>query len=107
IVGNRGECRGALATFDDVAKIEQQNIELARMVSELKESRDEIQRQNRELYQLATYDPLTRCLNRRSFFEKLETHWASAVRYHHPISFVMVDVDHFKSVNDRFGHSTG
>jgi len=107
IVGGCGERRGALATFDDVTKIEQQNIELARMLSVLKESRDEIQRQNRELYQLATFDPLTRCLNRRSFFEKFETHLASAVRYHHPISFVMVDVDHFKSVNDCFGHTTG
>ncbi|MGO9111655.1 MAG: diguanylate cyclase [Thermoguttaceae bacterium] len=107
IVGGHGERRGALATFDDVTKIQQQNIELARMLSALKESRDEIQRQNRALYQLATFDPLTRCLNRRSFFEKLETHWASAVRYGHPLSVVMVDVDHFKSVNDRFGHSTG
>jgi diguanylate cyclase (GGDEF)-like protein/PAS domain S-box-containing protein len=107
IVGSRGERRGALATFDDVTKIEEQNLELARMLAALKDSRDEIQRQNRELYQLATFDPLTRCLNRRSFFEKLETHWASAVRYGHPLSFIMVDVDHFKAVNDRFGHSTG
>jgi diguanylate cyclase (GGDEF)-like protein/putative nucleotidyltransferase with HDIG domain len=107
IVGVRGERRGALATFDDVTTTEQQNIELARMLATLKESRDEIQRQNRELYQLATFDPLTRCLNRRSFFEKLKTHWTSAIRDHHPISFVMVDIDHFKSVNDRFGHSTG
>ncbi len=107
IVGGRGERRGALATFDDVTKLEQQNIELGHMLATLKQSRDEIQRQNRELYELATFDPLTRCLNRRSFFEKLETHWTSAVHHDHPISFIMVDVDHFKSVNDSFGHSTG
>ncbi len=107
IIGGRGERRGALATFDDVTVVEQQNIELSRMLYALKESRDEIQRQNCELFRLATFDPLTQCLNRRSFFEQLEIHWTRAVKNGLHISFLMVDVDNFKSVNDRFGHSTG
>ena len=58
IVGERGERRGALATFDDVTKIEQQNIELADIRAALTEARDQIQRQNWILNLLATCDPL-------------------------------------------------
>ena len=107
ILGGNGERRGALATFDDVTRVEQQNVELEHMLGALRESRDEIQRQNLQLHMLATYDPLTQCLNRRSFFEKLELHWTNAQRYGHPLSFIMVDVDHFKAINDRFGHAVG
>ncbi len=107
IVDGKRKCRGAIVTFDDVTTIERQNLELAQMLQALRESRDEIQRQNRELHLLATCDPLTACLNRRSFFEKVEAQWSAARRKGHPVSFVMVDIDQFKSVNDRFGHSAG
>jgi diguanylate cyclase (GGDEF)-like protein/putative nucleotidyltransferase with HDIG domain/PAS domain S-box-containing protein len=107
ILGGRGEKKGVLATFDDITTVEHQNLELERMLKVVNESRAQIQRQNQELYVLATRDPLTQCLNRRSFFEKLEVLWKSACQQQQVLSFVMVDVDHFKLVNDRHGHSTG
>jgi diguanylate cyclase (GGDEF)-like protein len=67
----------------------------------------EIRRQNLELKTLASSDPLTSCLNRRSFFAEFETQWGNALRYEHPLSCVMVDVDHFKAINDRHGHRVG
>jgi two-component system, cell cycle response regulator len=59
------------------------------------------------LNELARRDPLTGVLNRRTFYEVLEREWSRAVRYHHPLSCVMVDVDFFKKINDTYGHLVG
>ena len=107
IVNPDGSPRGALLSFEDVTPLEQKKAELSRMVERLHRSADEIRRQNEELQRLATRDPLTNCLNRRSFFEKFETEWESAKRYDYPLSAFMVDIDHFKSINDNHGHSVG
>ena len=107
ILGADGTRRGALATFDDVTSLEEKNTQLQTLVTMLQESRDEVDRQNRELQLLATQDPLTGCLNRRAFLKEFETHWSAAKRYATPLSCVMLDIDHFKSINDRFGHAVG
>ena len=107
ILGADGKSRGALATFDDVTAIEKKNQQLENMLQNLKESRDEIRRQNEELHILATRDPLTGCLNRRAFFGEFETQWQEAREHGLPMSCLMVDIDHFKSVNDNHGHSKG
>jgi diguanylate cyclase (GGDEF)-like protein len=46
-------------------------------------------------------------LNRQSFKEHLRREWAQAIRYERPLACVMIDVDHFKSINDRYGHTVG
>jgi diguanylate cyclase (GGDEF)-like protein len=97
----------AAAAFETVAEVEQKNAQLRKLLGKLQRSRTEIQRQNRHLRDLATKDPLTGCLNRRAFFPEFETHWAAAHQAGHPLSCVMVDVDHFKAINDTHGHSTG
>ena len=56
---------------------------------------------------LASHDPLTELLNRRSFFEFIETEWKRSSRIGYPLSCVMIDVDFFKSVNDSHGHPAG
>jgi diguanylate cyclase (GGDEF)-like protein len=56
---------------------------------------------------LAMTDALTGVFNRRRFGESLRHEWASARRYKHPICLVLLDVDHFKQVNDQEGHSAG
>jgi len=61
----------------------------------------------RHLIQLATEDPLTRLLNRRGLSEALNVSLAKASRHQLPTSAIMVDIDHFKKVNDNFGHDTG
>ncbi len=99
--------RGALATFRDVTHVEEHRVELERMLLMLRSSRDEISRKNRELEILATQDALTGCLNRRAFFERFDKFWNDSQSNQTPLSCVMIDNDHFKSVNDTYGHHTG
>jgi diguanylate cyclase (GGDEF)-like protein len=59
------------------------------------------------LYQSATRDPLTQLANRRAFTESLEREIAFAQRHRRPLCLVAFDVDHFKRINDTFGHPAG
>ncbi|MCA9172909.1 MAG: diguanylate cyclase [Planctomycetales bacterium] len=107
IIDDGGHGQGTLVTFNDVTKLERNREQLLEMNATLKESRDKIQEQNQQLRILATRDPLTNCWNRRAFFEELHRHWDQAVERQQQLSAIMVDVDHFKSVNDTYGHATG
>jgi len=60
-----------------------------------------------ELHRLATTDSLTGLLNRRAFFERSQPIIETARRYGQACSLLMIDVDHFKAVNDRYGHHVG
>jgi len=62
---------------------------------------------NRRLEELATTDALTRLLNRRALLERLSVEVDRARRFRSQLSLLMVDLDHFKSVNDRYGHLVG
>lgn len=71
--------------------------------------RDVTQRKNleRELHRLATTDMLTGMANRRSFLEVAEAAFQRAQESQLPLTLLMLDLDHFKSINDRFGHLEG
>jgi diguanylate cyclase (GGDEF)-like protein/PAS domain S-box-containing protein len=101
------EIRGALITFDNITETEQQNEELSMALGKLESSRQEVMRQNNELRVLATHDPLTGVLNRRALFQGFDTLFAEAREEGEGLCCIMVDIDHFKSVNDRFGHGVG
>jgi len=107
VIDEEGENRGVLATFDDVTQIEEKNDQLENMLGILKKSRDEVKRQNDELHLLATRDPMTNCLNRRSFFEKYDPVFTTARKGSHHLTCIMADIDLFKSINDNFGHGLG
>jgi diguanylate cyclase (GGDEF)-like protein len=107
VVDPQGNMRGALASFGDVTELRQQNGELQRALTQLEESRQVVEKHNAELRYLATHDPLTGCLNRRAFFDVLGTALESARIEKQTLCCAMIDIDHFKAVNDRFGHSTG
>jgi diguanylate cyclase (GGDEF)-like protein/PAS domain S-box-containing protein len=67
----------------------------------------ERKRLTEELRNLAITDPLTGVYNRRHFLEELQREMSRSNRYTCPFSLIMLDVDHFKEVNDRFGHEAG
>lgn len=66
-----------------------------------------IQRERIFAEQRATRDPLTDLYNRRSFLEMAHPIWSTAQRNARDVSLIMLDIDHFKSINDRFGHAMG
>ncbi|MFI4969845.1 MAG: diguanylate cyclase [Lysobacterales bacterium] len=64
-------------------------------------------RYHEEIYQLATMDPLTGLYNRRQFLELLERELARTASHKRPLALLIIDLDHFKSVNDLYGHPAG
>lgn len=67
-------------------------------------SRDRTDENNRVM---AALDPLTGVANRRSLIAALDRDVSRAIRMHEPIALMMVDIDHFKNVNDQYGHPAG
>ena len=66
-----------------------------------------LQKQLDEISHIASYDKLTSVYNRHMFEEILQREISRARRYSRPLSLIMVDVDFFKEVNDRYGHQSG
>lgn len=60
-----------------------------------------------ELRQIARQDAMTGALTRRGFFAELEREFLRATRYDRPSALVVIDVDHFRAINDRYGHPAG
>jgi diguanylate cyclase (GGDEF)-like protein/PAS domain S-box-containing protein len=81
-----GQVRGAEVVFEDISRRKAMEAELLR---------------------LATTDPLTGAANRRRFLEQMEMELARVKRHGKSAALLMVDIDHFKEVNDAFGHSVG
>ncbi|MGD8783100.1 MAG: diguanylate cyclase [Thioalkalispiraceae bacterium] len=66
-----------------------------------------VEERTRELEQLANFDELTKIYNRRKATELFEYEAERANRYAQPLSLILFDIDHFKFVNDRYGHNEG
>ena len=62
---------------------------------------------NEEIRLLSITDPLTGCFNRSYFNERFTLELTRAKRYRHPLSLIICDIDHFKVINDNFGHQAG
>jgi diguanylate cyclase (GGDEF)-like protein/PAS domain S-box-containing protein len=75
-------------------------VNTVRDVSERRENEVELER-------LATHDPLTGLANRRLFEERLDSEIADAIRHQRPLAVAILDLDHFKLVNDIHGHPAG
>ena len=73
----------------------------------MQERTGELSRANQQLRELATTDGLTGLLNRRAFMDEARHMFELAQRYQRPLSFLMVDADRFKQVNDTYGHQAG
>ena len=66
-----------------------------------------LEERSKEFENRANYDPLTKIYNRRRFLELLERGMKTALHLNHELSLVFFDIDHFKKINDTYGHNTG
>ena len=107
IFDDKGKSRGALVTFSDVTDVEEINVLLENALTNLRKNEVEVKRKNSELEVLATRDSLTGCYNRRAFFDLFEKAYNNSEKLSVPLSCIMLDIDIFKSINDRFGHAVG
>ncbi|NNL07565.1 MAG: diguanylate cyclase, partial [Gammaproteobacteria bacterium] len=68
---------------------------------------DKVREQKQTLLQLAMKDQLTTCHNRHSLVENAPKYINDSIRYEHPLSIMLLDLDHFKLINDKYGHDAG
>jgi diguanylate cyclase (GGDEF)-like protein len=87
--------------------IEVRERELHEAVDKLKSAKNKLRETNEILSEMAITDSLTSLYNRRHFFHNLELECSKVNDNQGPISLIMVDIDHFKLVNDTYGHQTG
>ncbi|PKN96486.1 MAG: hypothetical protein CVU43_20455 [Chloroflexi bacterium HGW-Chloroflexi-5] len=90
-----------------VAKISHFTDELTDLTRELNKKNRELESANVRITQLMNTDPLTGLANRRQLLQRLDVEISKARRHGYPLSAVMIDIDHFKSINDTFGHDGG
>jgi diguanylate cyclase (GGDEF)-like protein len=83
------------------------NSEMSEMARQLKKRNQELQRANETIEKLTRTDPLTGLANRRYFAERFESALSFARRSGQPLTVMMADLDHFKRVNDDYGHAAG
>ena len=88
-------------------RLTHRNADLIWIVADLEVAQAEILRQNDALERLASRDPLTGCFNRRAFYAQFEQAFAESREHNTELCCLMVDIDHFKRVNDQFGHAVG
>jgi len=98
---------GALISFEDITVMESQRKDLLQALTDLEVSKEQIRSQNEVLHELASRDGLTGALNRRALFEKVEALWPQRNLGDRGIITIMMDVDHFKKLNDQHGHAAG
>lgn len=91
--------------------LEKGNLSLEKLLEaknkELEEKNKVLEEKIEEIRHLSTTDPLTKVANRRKFEEELRQEMARALRYANPLSLVICDIDHFKRINDTYGHKAG
>lgn len=75
--------------------------------SRLEDTLKDLEKANSELEMLSSKDGLTGVFNRRTFDNRGEEEWLRSRREQNPLSLLMVDIDHFKSINDTKGHQCG
>lgn len=81
--------------------------EFARTVELLRQRNGELEMLNQQLWKLSHTDELTGYFNRRHIVSRMEEEISRGLRYEMPLSVVLADIDHFKRINDSFGHLTG
>lgn len=107
VKGPDGEVERVILSLQDVTELHnrlQDNLRIKAALEEEIESRKAVEVM---LIEMATKDHLTKLDNRRAFFEHLDVEISRAKRSRLPLTLIAMDLDRFKSINDRYGHQTG
>jgi len=103
----RGDLNARASQEPWVAEFEPLAAAFDDMAHRLAEREEELRIANQHLEELASLDGLTGLANRRGFDRELEHAWRAAIDYRRPVALMMIDIDHFKLYNDRYGHVAG
>ena len=106
-LNNNDEVVSIIGVGRDITERKQVEVELQYMKEGLETANRELQTALALQQQLAHTDALTGINNRRHLYELADHEFEIAARYQHPLSAIMFDIDHFKEVNDTFGHAIG
>jgi diguanylate cyclase (GGDEF)-like protein len=83
------------------------SLRAAQLQSKIEHAQVALEQSHNQLSEIAHLDSLTGISNRRSFDQFLAMEWGRARRTHQPLSLLLIDVDHFKRINDTYGHQAG
>ncbi|MFP4231499.1 MAG: diguanylate cyclase [Spirochaetaceae bacterium] len=89
------------------SRVLDQNLQLRKAYEEVAGLNRELERAKEELERIARYDMLSGLMNRMSLFEALDVEIERCLRSSTPLCGIMMDIDHFKTVNDNYGHGCG
>ncbi|MGC8119860.1 diguanylate cyclase [Marinobacter sp. VGCF2001] len=98
------QCRDQAIRWTDGRLV---RLEIATDISDRKQAELDLREANERAQAAAMEDPLTGLHNRRAFFEFGLQLFRRAQRHGHPLTLIMLDLDHFKQINDRYGHQIG
>lgn len=107
LADGEGRLRYICGISRDITLRKQAEQALAQSNAELESTLAEVRILQQQLHEEAIRDPLTGLFNRRYFTESLERELHRAQREHFPVTLMMIDLDHFKQVNDQQGHQAG
>jgi PleD family two-component response regulator len=103
----RGEFKARAATLPWATEFVPLAAALDDMAGQLAAREQNLLDSNGQLQELVNVDGLTGIANRRSFNARLADEWRRGAKLNEPIALLMIDVDHFKAFNDRYGHAQG
>lgn len=107
ISGEKGKAIGAIVTLVDMTDLNQSQEALEITAKKLEKTQSDVERKTKELAYLTSHDPFTGCINRRTFFRRLDRDLDACMLEVGSMSLFIIDLDDFKSVNERFGPVTG
>ena len=107
VIDSDGTIVNYVAIKEDITAQKEADAKLREAHNKLEEQMNEIQVLQSDLREQAIRDPLTKLHNRRYLKETLSRELSRAMREQYPVSFLLLDIDHFKTVNDTYGHAAG